>query len=377
MKACLVGFICLLLCTGCWDMKEINQLAIVSTGGADLDPQTGKSIAYYQVINPTGATSSQHGSSKAAVYTYKIEESSPGRMTEKTTTSMPRILFGAHTQSYIISERLAKNGLVDFINYLELNPERRTNVYLFVTDSPIVDVMNSFTPLERLPGNYLRSLMSQHQRSFGSNIVRTRLKDVIEGMSRHEPTIVPIIHLRGLKPASHTDLLEEIDGTKQSLYITDGAVFLQGKLVGRIDRELKKVSFVLSSKATRIVVSIFIGDARIDLEARNFHVKRQHNPQENQVSMMINADLFILNNELKTEMSEENLHEIEQSFNEQFNKAAQSVVTFAKEKNWDLLGFQDRGLADESWIKTNVLFHTSSKVVSSGNISRPYIPSEE
>ncbi len=44
----------LLFCSACWDMKEINQLAIVNVVGADKDSKTGEVTAYYQVINPTG-----------------------------------------------------------------------------------------------------------------------------------------------------------------------------------------------------------------------------------------------------------------------------------------------------------------------------------
>lgn len=358
-------------------MKEINQLAIVSIGGADMDPRTGKNFAYYQVINPTGATTKQHGPSNAAVYTYEIEESSPGRMTERTTTSMPRILFGAHTQSYIVSERMAKNGMIDLINYLELNPERRTDVFLFVTDSPISSVLNTFTPLERLPGRYLRSLMNMHQRSFGSPVVPTRLNDVVEGMVRNEPTIIPIIHLNDLKPPSTTKKLEEIEATKQSLMITDGAVFIKGKMVGRIDRDIKKTSFVLSNKAKNIVDSIRVDEANIDLEARNFHVKKERNRKENRVSFTIRVKLKVINNVQHTKMTEQNLHKIEMSFNQHFNEEARKLVDYAKDKNWDLLGLQDRGLADDNWRQTEITFQTISRVVSTGNISTPYIYGEE
>ena len=90
MKASRLGVVLTLLalCTGCWDIKDINTLAIVSLAGVDKDPKTGDFLAYYQVMNPTGLSTRTGSSAKAAVYTFNFKDFSHGRFTEKTGRAM-------------------------------------------------------------------------------------------------------------------------------------------------------------------------------------------------------------------------------------------------------------------------------------------------
>lgn len=62
------------------------------------------------------------------------------------------------------NERYAKQGLLEFINVLERDPSRRTNVDFLVTESPLSTIMYSYTTLERVPGQYVRYAIDRHAR---------------------------------------------------------------------------------------------------------------------------------------------------------------------------------------------------------------------
>ncbi|MBP3963017.1 Ger(x)C family spore germination protein [Paenibacillus lignilyticus] len=369
----LILLVALLLCSGCWDKKEINELAIVTTFGIDREPSTGMYTAYYQVINPPALSSRQGGGSKASVYTYRFKEYSLGRFMQKTATMMPRLLFTSHLQCYILSEEVARQGIIDILNYLETTPEWRMNVYLFVTDSPLKDVMNSFTTLEKVPGRHATSLVRILSRgSFTGGVEPIRVKDIVTGMEFQLPTLIPMIHYRG-KPADTTERMEQIDVSEQApSFFADSAVFSKGRMVGHLDSDNKYYYHILNTRYRKFTETVQVGGSYIDVETNNVQVKRKWNRSANHLNIYIHADLRILNNTQNTNLSLQNIQLIEKAFNRVVADKSEKMAALGKRNNWDLLGLQDEGATADTWRQTSVKFSVTSDVTTTGNKSDPY-----
>jgi Ger(x)C family germination protein len=352
-------------------MKEINQLAIVNIAGADKDPKTGMITAYYQIINPSGVSIKSGGASGGAVYTYKLKEYSSGRFAEQTTTVMPRLFYTPHVQLYIVSERYARHGLLDLINFLERDPGRRTNVNIVVTDSPLSTVMNSYTFLERVPGRFVKSMFDLHARNYRNGIMPTRFRDLAKGINYHQPTIIPILHYKSEQPASKTDRLENINASKEAMSFEDGAVFINARMVGRIDMDTKKYFYILNGKLKKFVESIEVNGENVDVEVQDVEINRDFDRSSSRLTIQIRADLRIVNNKQPKPMTSENLHEVESSFNRTLKKKAKSFDELSKIKDWDLLGIQDEGV-NKAWKQLPVTFVVKSKVTTIGNTGSPY-----
>ncbi|MBP3962883.1 Ger(x)C family spore germination C-terminal domain-containing protein [Paenibacillus lignilyticus] len=360
----------LLMCTGCWDMREINHLALVDMTAADIDPKTKRITAYYQVINPTGISPRQSGPSKASVYTYVVSEQNPGLLTEKTGTIMSRMLFTAHMQCYVFTERFAREGLLELINYLELNTDRRTNVYAVVTDAPIQNVMENFTPLDRVPGRNLRLLMDWQASTFGMSKKLTQLEDIVKGVPLSRPTIIPILHYYGSSPVTESDRAETIKATETGFQISGGAVFIRAKMVGEIDQHTKKMYYVLNGDARRCLESIKVNGVHVDLETRNIQVKRNWGPSRLHITIHVN--LRVLYNQQMRPLTLQNTHEIEQAFNRTLKEQSDQFVRLAREKDWDLLGIGDTKQGRGKWRDFDVSFEVISKASLFGNTRTPY-----
>lgn len=372
-RTVVILLVLVLICTGCWDMKEINSLAIVSLAGVDKDPKTKEMIAYYQVINPTGVSPRTGSSAKAAVYTFKYSDYSLGRFSIKTGMSMPRQFFTAHMQSYIISERYAREGILELINYFELNPERRSNVNLYISDSPIHLVMNSFTPLDRVPGRFIRSLTAQYKHNFKVSVFPNRFKDLEKDLYRHTPTVIPIVHYKGDKPSSNSNKVENIDATKNDMSFADGAVFIRAHMVGRIDEKAKVIYYILNKKYERLTDTIIVNGEYVDIEARKIQVKRKWIKPGADLLLEIHTDLRILNNQQKTKTTMQNVEEIEKAFSELLTRRIQALEQLSEEKSWDLLGIQDNGGSEMNWKKTKLTIQVISTLKTIGNTQSPYI----
>lgn len=373
MRASLLVLLLLVLCTGCWDIKEINSLAIVSLAGVDKDPQTGEFIGYYQVMNPTGLSTRTGSSAKAAVYTYNFKDFSHGRFSIKTGMVMPRMFFTAHMQSYIISERYARKGILDLLNYIELNPERRSNIILFISDSPMNIIMNSFTTLDRVPGRFIRSLSNHYEHNFKKSVYPIRFKDLEKEMHHHTPTVIPIIHYNGVKPSSNSNEVEKINATEDGLSFHEGAVFIHARMVGRLDEKNKVLFYILNKNYRRLTDTLIVNGEYVDVEALNIQVKRKWDASMTHHSVDIHTDLRIINNQQKTKLTLQNTQEIEETFNHFFEGNAKKLEQLGKEKGWDLLGLQDRGGSEKNWQQIEVTFHVKSTLTTTGNMSTPYL----
>ncbi|MFD2614427.1 Ger(x)C family spore germination protein [Paenibacillus gansuensis] len=353
-------------------MKEINQLAIVNIAAADKDPKTGMITAYYQVINPSGVSTKSGGSGGTAVYSFEFKEYSSGRFEEKTSRVMPRLFYTPQIQCYIVSQKYARQGLLDLINFLEHNPERRTNVDIVVSDAPLSVVMNSLTSLERVPGRYIRSLFELHARNYHRGVFPIKVNDLAKGINFHQPTVIPILDFSSKQPASKKDKLETMNATQAAMSFEDGAVFLNARMVGRMDVKTKTLFYILNDDLQRFAESIKVNGENVDVEAQNVQVHREYDRPSSRLIIRIRADLRIISNKQKKEMNVQNLHEIEKAFNQTLKRKAKSLDELGKKKDWDLFGLQDEGVHPKDWHNYKVVFLVNSKVTTIGNTGSPY-----
>src|SRR5690625_3531663 len=104
-RTCLVFIIFLLIglvCTGCWDKRELNELAIVKAIGFDIHGENGFEVTV-QVINPSEVMQNKEGyDTPVTIYS----ETGPTVMDtiRKLTNQMPRNAYMAHIQLIVISE---------------------------------------------------------------------------------------------------------------------------------------------------------------------------------------------------------------------------------------------------------------------------------
>jgi germination protein, Ger(x)C family len=231
-----------ILLTACWDKTELNELALVSMVGVDSDRESGLKTIYYQIINPLSGVFSKGapGGNETPIYTYKIDGRSYGEMKSTVHKLLSRKLFVAHYRALIVSERAARQGIRDFVNYIEMQPNGRSSIPLLVADGPISRIMKTFTPLESVPSEAIDSKL-KHMTSdslIGGEHVKVR--DFIERMQKSEAIVLPMIKETEKKTNSNSNQAStQIDANQNNLIIEGGAVFRDYRMVGKLnDTEL-------------------------------------------------------------------------------------------------------------------------------------------
>ncbi|WP_213485722.1 Ger(x)C family spore germination protein [Thermobacillus xylanilyticus] len=334
--------LCAALLTSCWDKVEINELSLVSLAGLDRDPESGIYTVYLQVINPATGASAQGapGGEQAPVYTYTASGKSPGEAQASFYNVLPRRMFLHHAKAVLISERAARQGMRDFLNFSELQPDARTSIPLLVVDGSIAEVMRTFTPLERNPADSIVSrldLMYDFTLKAGRRI---ELRDVIERVEREEMVVIPIVaatsktgHLNSF------DVNAEIDANRNQLRVSGGAVIRDYRMVGRLNEGDLVLYHVLTGEKGRFVRRFPFRGEHITVIMKTKRMERRLDWQDGKPVVRIRLQFEFSTIAMKEYFPQtlDELKKLEQHLNQVFAEELKTFVDKTRRKGWDLL----------------------------------------
>ncbi|MFD2656569.1 Ger(x)C family spore germination protein [Gracilibacillus thailandensis] len=166
-------FVCIVLLSGCWDKKELNEVAVVI--GVGIDKVSEKEGVYEitaQVIKP------QEGDQQGAeLPTWSVTAQGETIMDaiKNLNRLSPRRLYWSHLQIIIFSEGLAREGVAPIITWFERDRDSRAGSYVVVTRGSAQDLLNQKIELGSIPAKAMSDLLdSAEQRQIIARKVKLR-----------------------------------------------------------------------------------------------------------------------------------------------------------------------------------------------------------
>jgi len=381
-------FILMMLITllaACWDKTEMNELALVSMVGMDIDPESGKKTVYYQIINPLSGTSDRGtpGGEQAPVFTYEFSGSSFGEIKTTIYKTLPRKLFVAHSKILLVSQRAARQGIREIVNFIEMQPNGRSSVPMLIVDGSISRVMKTFTPLERVPSDSIDSrlrLLVHHSLLAGKHI---EVNDVIERMEKSDTIVLPIIsEMTEPPPLNSGERSAEIDANQNNLIITGGAVFRDYRMVGKLNDAQLVWYHLLDGDRGRHVRRFQVDGKPLTVELRLVRMKRDVSRKSGPPAVRIQMDLE-LSTALATEFvppSRTEVEKLERRLNQIIEDELLGFYQMSRERDWDLLNIgnllrkQTPNLPDIDQAAKNakVTIEVVTRLLRTGSMIQPY-----
>ncbi|MFD2879851.1 hypothetical protein ACFTAO_33940 [Paenibacillus rhizoplanae] len=122
--------LCLLLITGCWNRRELNDLALVVA--MSIDKSDDQYMVTLQVVD-AGEVSSKIGTSgRTPVITYSEKGKHVFEAIRKMTTGTPRKLYFSHLQMLVISEDIAKEGISKSLEFFYQGIMKSAKIFFVV-----------------------------------------------------------------------------------------------------------------------------------------------------------------------------------------------------------------------------------------------------
>lgn len=241
--------------TGCWNRRELNDLAILMGMGIDEARNSGEVELTAQIAIPSEMKSPQKGGSddgKGYLNINSVGDTVFDAVRGFTHQSSRRIYL-PHNQVIIFGRETAEGGVQKYMDFYVRDPETRLNVYVLVANGPASEALNVKSEFDKVPAMDIADLIEgQAATSQTSNV---RLKDFLARlMSKTTAPIAPIIEASG-------------EGEKTA-FISGTAVFKEDRLVGELDKlETRGLLWAIGEvKSGIIVVECPDGDGKVSLE---------------------------------------------------------------------------------------------------------------
>ena len=388
LKILIIIILLFSLC-GCYNYRELNEIAIVSAIGIDKTDDGYKMAVQIMNTKKEGQDTNSSGSQpKFIVYT--AEGKTIQGILRDFVLESPRRLYATHLQLLVISEDLAKNGISDILDWFARDSESRKQFYVLVSEnSQSEDILNTLTSLETLNSKKITSNIDTDTRFLGvaeqttfENVLATYLNDKQE-------LVLPSIRLEGDSDAGEKNSNIEQSSPKTQIFLSPLAVFKDDKMLGYLTKEESMAMSFIKNKLKSTVIDYkwsdndYISseiissktslqpDTSSDKPKVTIKIKGKANINE------INCDWDLENNETILKINKMLEQEIENIIND-------SIDSISQRFDSDIFGFKDLfykkdpkyyktikdQLTDENLKKLDVKVEVDMSLPQKGNILR-------
>ncbi|MGG1618020.1 Ger(x)C family spore germination protein [Paenibacillus sp. NRS-1782] len=241
----LLMFTLVLLLTGCWNRRELNELAIAV--GMGIDKRGDQFRVSVQVVDPGEAAAKKGASGGAPATLYTAEADTVFEAIRKITTLSPRKMYFSHLRICVIGESIAREGMAKALDLLSRDHQFRTDFYIVVSKGTSAeDTLKIMTPLDPIPANDLFSALETSERNWSPSMTVT-LDELIKALtSEGMQPILTGLHIIGNTEMGELNKNVQTINPPVRLQYSGLAVFRKDKLIGWLNEtESRGYNFIL------------------------------------------------------------------------------------------------------------------------------------
>lgn len=314
--------------TGCWNYNELNTLAITTAMGIDKKGDDYEvSILIANAKNKQA--SSDSANSQNIVYTAKGKTISEAL--KNIELKNPRKTYIGHLSSLIISEKVAKEGLINSLDLFLRNSESIKRFYVIIARNvKAKDILKIISPLEAFPAQTITNNIKSSSETQAVSI-KVLYSDFIDTLIKKgiEPTL-PTITIEGdIKDGSKNSNLEK---SEPDSYIKLGTVaaFKKDKLIDYASLDESRAINILLNKTDTTVIKYKCENNYINIEITE--IKSDINI-DNEVKINIKANGEIVENSCDINLNDpKEIENIEKDFNKKIKSLVNKGINFAQKK---------------------------------------------
>ncbi|MCC3373964.1 Ger(x)C family spore germination protein [Cohnella sp. REN36] len=225
-------FVCLML-AGCWDRREMDEIALVMASGTDMTDD-GQVELTLQIALPIGMPGMLQSSGKGKNPFMTVSEKGAnvheliGQLQER----LSRKIFFGHRAVVIIGESFARHGIDQVLDSLLRFPESRYNSYILTTHGVSAkELLQAPYQMEVIPAIGMKTLQT------GGYGTAVKIDEFLDAVSTHE--------IQPFTGAIRSSMKEGETGFQ----IDQTAVYRNNKLVGYLSGEHLKAFKMMDGQA--------------------------------------------------------------------------------------------------------------------------------
>ena len=383
--------------TGCYDYREINDLAIV--GATEINKIDDNYQVTVQAINPQAPDKTTNPQAPFVIYTgtgKTIQEAY-----RSITLTSSRFLYSNHLQLLIINEKVAKEDISSIIDYYIRNPGIRTEFYILIGKDD--NILSITTPIDEIPSASIKESIENNYKYYGVTSRVTFSEFVDMNLNPNLEIVLPSIELIKDIPTKDKDEQkdeksnEENDESSQdetsnkntesteekSKYLLSGyAIFKDSHLIGYLNNEESIHYNILNNNIKNTIITYECDKNKylaIEVIDSNSSIKIKNNNVEITINLEGNINEAHCNIDIK---KSENISKISKEIEKKLNKEiTDNILNIRTTYKSDIFKFKDiiykhdynyyqkiKNNYDEAYQNLNISVKTNVNLIEKGNI---------
>ncbi|KAA1190301.1 Ger(x)C family spore germination protein [Paenibacillus sp. B2(2019)] len=328
MVLAIVSLIVLMSTVGCWNYIEIEDMSIVAGVAIDKGASDGKLLVTAEIVDTKeGSKSSQAGFKMLSLTGETMFDIVRGMI-----SITGKKLFWSHSKAIILSEEIAREGVINIIDWYNRDTETRSDVYIFVSkEKTAQEIIN----LSSLTESIMAYALAQQMR-FENSVSTAPVVEIWDFIDKLEASgeyaIAPLIYIH------------ETNKIKNAR-VSGAAIFSMDKMIGTISGEETKYMLFANNqiKGGVLAVNDKNGKPAFSLEILSNRTKVKPVWVEGKLQMQINTLTHTGLDEVKAPeefTNRDSKKVIEKRAGEELQKAILSVIhRVQKDYHADIFGF--------------------------------------
>lgn len=330
----------LFIMTGCWNYRELNQLALITTMAIDLTEEGDYKVSVLIANGKNNQTNTREGQSQTVVYSGKGKTIS--RAFREINLQIPKIPYIGHLGVVVVSEEVAKEGMRGVLDYLLRNPESVKRFYLIMAkDDSAEDVIKVLSPLETFPGQSITTniSLSNEQEAISTAINYSKFVENLLKVGK-EPSI-PTISISGDPDKGSSDKNLESSDIKSKIKLGPVALFKGDKLVYIASKTESRGMNIVTNQVDEMIIEYECGDGNIVVNltgmSSNIDVSMKNKKLLATVSVTSEGAIQELTCDKNIQKNEVIL-EIEKKVEKKVKKKIKNAIKVTQEHSSDIFG---------------------------------------
>ena len=340
MRKILLVVIILITLTGCYNYRELNDLAIVSAISVSKVDEEYNVIV--QVVKPKKEQDTSNINQPNFI-TFKSKGETLQEAFRLIVKESPKKIYGAQMQVLLLDESVAKDDLSDILDFFAREPEVRNEFYVLVSKND--NVLEVLTPLDNISSqNIMESLEANNKYLGYANLVT--FNDLLAYYQNERIQIaLPSIYLTGNNNVGDEE--ENIDASKVDTSVVLGplAIFKGNKLIGYLsEEESLAYNIVMDNITNALITNKYDDDKYIVSELIKSKTDLEVDSKNNKINITVkgNAAIKEVNYNNINLKDENNVKKIEDDLNKKIEKLVKnSIKNITKKYNSDIFGFEN------------------------------------
>lgn len=224
----LVSVLLLFSISGCWNYTEVDDMSIVAGVAIDKNKADGKLLLTVELVDTNGGLDK----TQAGFKMISLSGDTMFEIVRNIISITGKKLFWSHAKAIIVSEEVAREGLIKAIDWYSRDTETRSDVFIFVSGEKTArEVLNLNSTTQAIMSFELAQMMRDEK--YISSAPTVEIWDFIDKLETlGNNAVAPMVNIH----VKNGQKNERVEGT---------AVFVKDRMVGKLDGdETKSMLFV-------------------------------------------------------------------------------------------------------------------------------------